>query len=277
MAEFIKVAGQEYPATCVYIYKDRNWDMRETQTVHLTMPYAQAAALLTTGTPWSIVQRDMVDKLDTDGNPTGQTEEVVTEEDMSAYSLAGQITDYRDGTVSIKMGKPTEAENAVGAVVALTGEVVTMARAAELRPVIEQASASLSDGEAAKSPELFPRWADHIGETVKPGDRRSDMDESGVLHVYRVNKGQGHTTQENWPPHSTPAVWTIINVDHAGTQDDPIPAARGMEYTYGLYYKDPEDTKLYLCERTGEAAGGKIVLQYLPHELVGNYFTAVSA
>ena len=277
MAEFIKVGGQEYPATLIYNYKDRNWDMRETQTVQLTMPYAQAASLLTTGTPWFNVFRETVDKLDNDGNPTGQTEEVVTEEDMSAYSLAGEIVDHRDGTVSIKMGKPTETENAVGAVVALTGDVVTMARAVELRPVIEQASASLSDGEAAKSPELFPRWADHIGETVKPGDRRSDTDESGVLHVYRVNKGQGHTTQENWPPHSTPAMWTIINVDHAGTQDDPIPAARGMEYTYGLYYKDPEDTKLYLCERTGEQSSNKITLQYLPHELVGQYFTAVSA
>lgn len=275
MAEFIKVNGQEYPATLIYNYKDRNWDMRETQTVHLTMPYAQAAALLPSGTPWSIVQRETVDKLDNDGQPTGETEEVVNEWDNSAYSLSGAITDHRDGTVSIKMGKPTEAENAVGAVVALTGEVVTMARAAELRPVIEQASASLSDGEAAKSPELFPRWADHIGETVKPGDRRSDMDESGVLHVYRVNKGQGHTTQENWPPHSTPAVWTIINVDHAGTQADPIPAARGMEYEYGKYYLDGEDGKVYLCERTGEQAGGKITLQYLPHELVGNYFKAV--
>lgn len=273
MAEFIKANGQEYPATLIYNYKDLNWDMRETQTVHLTMPYAQAAALLPDNTPWSNVFRETKDKLDNDGNPTGQTEEVVTEEDMSAYSLAGEIVDHRDGTVSIKMGKPTEAETAVGAVVALTGEVVTMARAAELRPVIEQASASLSDGEAAKSPELFPRWADHIGETVKPGDRRSDMDESGVLHVYRVNKGQGHTTQENWPPHSTPAMWTIINVDHVGTQDDPIPAARGMEYEYGLYYKGPEDTKLYKCERIGEAAGGKIVLQYLPHELLGQYFT----
>lgn len=277
MAEFIKVAGQEYPATCIYNYKDRNWDMRETQTVHLTMPYAQAAALLTTGTPWFNVTREMQDVLDENGMLTGQTEEVVTEEDMSAYSLAGEIVDHRDGTVSVKMGKPTETENAVSAVVALTGDVVTMARAVELRPVIEQASASLSDGEAAKSPELFPRWADHIGETVKPGDRRSDMDGSGVLHVYRVNKGQGHTTQENWPPHSTPAVWTIINVDHAGTQDDPIPAARGMEYTYGLYYKDPEDTKLYLCERTGEQSGNKITLQYLPHELVGQYFKAVNA
>lgn len=275
MAEFIKVNGQEYPATLIYNYKDRNWDMRETQTVNLTMPYAQAASLLTTGTPWFNVFRETVDKLDNDGNPTGQTEEVVTEEDMSAYSLAGEIVDHRDGTVSIKMGKPTETENAVGAVVALTGEVVTMARAVELRPVIEQSSASLSDGEAAKSPELFPRWADHIGETVKPGDRRSDTDASGVLHVYRVNKGQGHTTQENWPPHSTPAVWTIINVDHAGTQDDPIPASRGMEYEYGKYYLDSEDGKTYKCERIGEAAGGKIVLQYLPHELVGNYFTAV--
>ena len=272
MSIHIKVNNTEYPATVNGNRTDRSWDGRDTKTVTLTMTHAEVAALLPDNTPWSIVQRDMVDVLDEQGKPTGETKEVVNEYDNSEYSLGGAITDHRDGTVSVKMGKPTEAETAVGAVVALTGEVVTMARAAELRPVIEQASASLSDGEAAKSPELFPRWADHIGETVKPGDRRSDMDESSVLHVYRVNKGQGHTTQENWPPHSTPAVWTIINVDHAGTQDDPIPAARGMEYTYGLYYKDPEDTKLYLCERIGEQSGNKITLQYLPHELVGQYF-----
>jgi hypothetical protein len=272
MATYIKVNNTEYPAIITGDHKDRTWGEREVKNIRLTMTATDAAALLPDNTPWSIVQRDTVPKYDEDGQPTGETEEVVNEWDNSAYSLSGAITDHRDGTVSIKMGKPTEAETAVGAVVALTGEVVTMARAAELRPVIEQASASLSDGEAAKSPELFPRWADHIGETVKPGDRRSDMDESGVLHVYRVNKGQGHTTQENWPPHSTPAMWTIINVDHAGTQDDPIPAARGMEYTYGLYYKDPEDTKLYLCERIGEQSGNKITLQYLPHELVGQYF-----
>lgn len=110
MAQFLKVNGQEYPATLIYNYKDRNWDMRETQTVHLTMPHDEAAALLPDNTPWSIVQRDMVDKLDNDGNPTGETEERVQEYDNSAYSLAGDITDYRDGTVSIKMGKPTEAE-----------------------------------------------------------------------------------------------------------------------------------------------------------------------
>ena len=275
MSIYIKVNNTEYPATVNGNRTDHSWGDRDTKTIRLTMPYAQAAALLPDNTPWSIVQRDTVSKYDSDGQPTGETKEVVNEYDNSEYSIAGDITDHRDGTVSIKMGKPTEAETAVGAVVALTGEVVTVARAAELRPMIEQASASLSDGEAAKSPELFPRWADHIGEVVKPGDRRSDTDADGVLRVYKVREGQGHTTQADWPPHLTPAMWTIINVDHAGTQDDPIPAARGMEYTYGLYYKDPEDTKLYLCERIGEQSGNKIILQYLPHELVGQYFTEV--
>ena len=263
MAEFIKVAGQEYPATLIYNYKDRNWDMRETQTVQLTMPYAQAAALLPSGTPWSNIFRETVDKLDNDGNPTGQTEEVVTEEDMSTYSLAGDITDHRDGTVSIKMGKPTETENAVGAVVALTGEVVTVARAAELRPMIEAAATSLPDSEAATAVELFPAWVYPVSYIV--GNRVSD---GGKLYKCR----QAHTSQESWKPSATPALWVVIDVTHAGTQDDPIPASRGMEYEYGKYYLDSEDGKTYLCERTGEQSGGKIVLQYLPHELLGQYF-----
>ena len=110
MAEFIKVNGQEYPAKFISKYQDLNWDKRETQTIYLTMSHDEAAALLPTGTPWSIVQRDTVDVLDENGMLTGQTEEVVNEYDNSEYSLAGEITDYRDGTVSIKMGKPTEAE-----------------------------------------------------------------------------------------------------------------------------------------------------------------------
>ena len=275
MAIYIKVNNTEYPATVNGNPKDRSWGERDTKTVTLTMSHDAVAALLPDNTPWSIVQRDMVDVLDEQGQPTGETKEVVNEYDNSEYSIAGDITDHRDGTVSIKMGKPTEAENAVGAVVALTGEVVTVARAAELRPMIEQAAKSFTDAEAAKSPELVARWADHIGEVVEPGDRMSDTDNDGVLRVYRVNDGHGHTTQADWPPHITPAMWTIIDLEHAGTQDDPIPASRGMEYEYGKYYLDSEDGKAYKCERTGEAAGGKIVLQYLPHELVGNYFTAV--
>ena len=266
MSTYIKVNNTEYPATVNGNRTDRAWNGRDTKTIYLTMTHDEAAALLPDNTPWSIVQRDMVNVLDEQGKPTGETKEVVNEYDNSEYSLAGDITDHRDGTVSIKMGKPTEAENAVGAVVALTGEVVTVARAAELRPMIEAAATSLPDSDAAKAVELFPAWAYPV--SYIEGNRVSD---GGKLYKCR----QEHTSQEGWKPSATPALWVVIDVTHAGTQDDPIPAARGMEYTYGLYYKDPEDTKLYLCERIGEAAGGKIVLQYLPHELVGQYFTEV--
>ena len=110
MNQFVKVNGTEYPAEVIYNYADRNWNEREVQTIYLHVPYAQVAALLTTGTPWSRVFRETRDVLDENRELTGQTEEVVTEEDMSEYSLAGDITDHRDGTVSIKMGKPTETE-----------------------------------------------------------------------------------------------------------------------------------------------------------------------
>ena len=273
MSIYIKVNNTEYPATVNGDRADRTWDGRDTKTITLTMTHAEVAALLPDNTPWSIVQKKTVPVYDPD---TGAQTGTIVEEnkyDNSEYSIAGDITDHRNGTVSIKMGKPTESELSAATVTALVGQSITPQRAVELRPVIEAAAVSLSDGEAAKSPELITRWADHIGETVEPGDRRSDEDADGVLRVYKVREGQGHTTQADWPPHLTPALWVVVDVTHAGTQDDPIPASRGMEYEYGKYYLDGEDGKVYLCERTGEQAGGKITLQYLPHELIGNYFT----
>lgn len=143
-------------------------------------------------------------------------------------------------------------------------------RARELRPYIVKASAYLDDADALKAKELYAHWAPDM--VVKPGDRLVFAD-NGVDKLYRVNEGQGHTTQTGWEPNKTPALFTVIDEQHAGTQADPIPASRGMEYTYGLYYTDPEDSKLYLCERIGVTAGSKITLQYLPHELIGQYFT----
>lgn len=266
MAIYIKVNNTEYPAEINGNPKDRTWGDRDTKTITLTMTTTEAAALLPDNTPWSIVQRETVDKLDNDGNPTGETEEVVNEWDNSVYSLSGAITDHRDGTVSIKMGKPTETESAKATVTALAGEPVTYARAVELRPIIEQAAVSLSDGEAASVPELITAWTYPV--KCNEGDRRSY---GGKVYKCR----QAHTSQADWTPDKTPALWAVIDAEHAGTQDDPIPAARGMEYEYGKYYLDGEDGKTYKCERIGEAAGGKIVLQYLPHELLGQYFTEV--
>lgn len=266
MSIYVKVNNTEYPATVNGNLVDRNWNGRDTKTIYLTMSYDAVAALLPDNTPWSIVQRETQDVLDEQGKPTGETKEVVNEYDNSEYSLAGDITDHRDGTVSIKMGKPTEEESAKATVTALAGAPVTYARAVELRPIIEQAAVSLSDGEAATVPELITAWAYPVA--YAEGDRRSYGG-----RVYKCR--QAHTSQEGWKPSATPALWAVIDVTHAGTQDDPIPASRGMEYEYGKYYLDSEDGKTYKCERIGEQSGNKITLQYLPHELVGQYFTEV--
>lgn len=264
MSIYVKVNGTEYPATVNGNLADRNWNGRDTKTIYLSMSHDAVAALLPSGTPWSIVMRETQDVLDEQGQPTGETKEVVNEYDNSAYSLSGAITDHRDGTVSVKMGKPTETESAKATVTALAGELVTYARAVKLRPIIEHAAVSLSDGEAASVPELITAWAYPVA--YAEGDRRSY---GGKVYKCR----QAHTSQADWTPDKTPALWAVVDAEHAGTQDDPIPASRGMEYEYGKYYLDSEDGKTYKCERVGEVDGGKIVLQYLPHELVGQYFT----
>lgn len=145
-----------------------------------------------------------------------------------------------------------------------------LSSAQKLRPVIETAMDKVDDNTALEAPQLSKIWKK--GEYVNPGDRRYYIP---ARKLYKVRDGQGHTTQADWTPDKTPALWAVVSKGQTGTIDDPIDAARGMEYTYGLYYKDPENGKTYLCKRTGEPAGGTVVLQYLPHELVGHYFVEV--
>lgn len=141
-------------------------------------------------------------------------------------------------------------------------------QAQAIRDSMDAAAIALTDEQAVKAPRIYPTWA--AGLTVKAGDR---LYYPGTDKLYKVV--QAHTTQADWTPDATPAMWAVIDKTHAGTLDDPIPAARGMEYEYGKYYLDGEDGKTYLCHRTGEAAGGTVVLQYMPHELVGHYFVEV--
>ena len=128
----------------------------------------------------------------------------------------------------------------------------------------------LDDDTAAQHADVFDLWA--VGAAYAVGQLRRDP---LTDRLYRC--AQAHTSQEGWNPSLTPALWTVVDVTHAGTLDDPIPAARGMEYEYGKHYLDPEDNAIYRCARTGEASGGKVTLQYLPHELVGQYFMAVTS
>ena len=140
-------------------------------------------------------------------------------------------------------------------------------QAKEIRTSIDSVTGTMNDTDAAKTPMLFLPW--EADTKYEVGDRRR--------HDGKVYKClQAHTSQVGWEPPAVPALWVVINTSSPGTIDDPIPAARGMEYTYGLYYTDSEDGKLYLCQRIGEATGSTVVLQYMPHELVGHYFVEVS-
>ena len=128
----------------------------------------------------------------------------------------------------------------------------------------EKIVSTFTDENALKAIDLYPVWA--IGIAVAKDSRYQFNDK-----LYKVV--QAHTTQADWTPDVTPALWTVIDVTHAGTIDDPIPAVVGMEYVYGKYYIEGET--VYICKRTGEAEGGTIVLQFLPSQLVGQYFEVV--
>ena len=113
---YIKVNNTSYPATIDGSIGDYEWDRRDTKSITLSMTYAEVLALLPDNTAWSIVQKDTVQKIGEDGQPmvdeSGNpvTEEVTNEYDNSEYSMSGVIRDNRDGTCTIKMGKPTEIE-----------------------------------------------------------------------------------------------------------------------------------------------------------------------
>lgn len=114
---YIKVNNTLYPATIDGRIGDYEWDRRDTKSITLTMAYADVLALLPDNTPWTLVYKVTAQKLDDNGQPMVDTsgnpvtEEVTSEYDNSDYSMSGVITDNRDGTCTIKMGKPTEIEN----------------------------------------------------------------------------------------------------------------------------------------------------------------------
>ena len=101
---YVKINGTTYPAVINGNVKDRAWDDRESKTITLEMAYADAIALFVDGLAWSILMD--VEQVQEDGSIITVQEEY----DNSDYSMAGSITDNRDGTLSVKMGKPTQIE-----------------------------------------------------------------------------------------------------------------------------------------------------------------------
>lgn len=146
-------------------------------------------------------------------------------------------------------------------------------KARQFRAAASLSAQTATDKQALTMPTMYDYWAEKTdyGGEGEPKIVRRPADDRDQL--YRCQ--EPHTSQIGWEPENYPAGWVAINNSNAGSSDDPVPAVRGMEYTYGLYYVDPEDGNTYLCARIGEVEGETVVLQYLPHELVGQYFEEV--
>ena len=74
--------------------------------------------------------------------------------------------------------------------------------AKRLRPIIEEASKSLSDETAINAPELFPRW-EPDSHPYKTGDR---VDYNSKLYKCI----QDHTSQADWTPEAAVSLWVEI-------------------------------------------------------------------
>lgn len=146
--------------------------------------------------------------------------------------------------------------------------------ALEMQPVLSKGAQSLVDKEALKVKGIYPEWTGLLlaGQVdwPEPGYKFTHNRD-----LYKCNNPNPEFRKEWEPGISTLALYTRIDEEHAGTIEDPIPAARGMEYEYFKYYLDPETETVYLCQYGNTDTTGTIVLAYLPHELVGVYFKEI--
>lgn len=146
--------------------------------------------------------------------------------------------------------------------------------AKQFRSLVEKASQSLDDADVLQMPSILPKWEDlvAVGYTVEEKQVPFKFQYDGL--PWKCIKA-GQNFQAQWVPGlDTASIFTrIAQESESGTIDNPITAARGMEYEYGKYYLDPEDGKTYLCQRQG--GSGTVTLNYLPHELVLQYFVEV--
>ena len=81
---------------------------------------------------------------------------------------------------------------------------MTRAKAKQLRQLIERIAVTLDDETALTGVELFPMWV--VGRTYAVNDR---VQYGGALYKCV----QAHTSQADWTPDATPALWVVVSID----------------------------------------------------------------
>ena len=110
---------------------------------------------------------------------------------------------------------------------------------------VKQAKQVTDDQEALELQILYKSWDQQIGKQLNVGEY---IQHEGKL--YRVL--QAHTAQSTWAPgNGTESLFVVIDKEHAGTLEDPIPYEGNMELFNGKYYIQNE--VIYLCTRDSGA------------------------
>lgn len=151
-----------------------------------------------------------------------------------------------------------------------------MTQAEMKQDTVDTAITYLTDEQALTVKDLYPTFDElaSAGYTAeKQGYRFRDGDD-----LYKTAQDNVTFQAQYRPGAGTESLYTHINEAHAGTLEDPIPAVANMEYEYGKYYS--EGDRIYICKRGGvpdpeSMYGQKVTLQYLPSQLVGQYFELV--
>ena len=99
----------------------------------------------------------------------------------------------------------------------------------------------MTSAEALAVQEFFPVWGEEGAEFGKdvPVGFRLRVVEGETDTLYETI--QAHKLQADWKPGAksgTLALYKVVEAGHAGTLEDPIPWAQGMEVENGKYYTD---------------------------------------
>ena len=116
--------------------------------------------------------------------------------------------------------------------------MISKAYARQLRAMIEKASLSLTDEDALQAVELYPAWAIGTAYTVDERIRHNST-------LYRCV--QAHTSQADWTPDATPALWTVVSLDEWPEWVQPT----GAQDAYAKGDKVSHNGKHWISEMDG--------------------------
>ena len=111
---------------------------------------------------------------------------------------------------------------------------MTRAKAKQLRQLIEQLTVTMSDETALTGVELFPMWA--IGRAYAAGDR---VQHGGILYKCV----QAHTSQADWTPDATQALWVVVSIEEFPEWVQPT----GAHDAYNIGDKVSYNGQRYIC------------------------------